>query len=106
MRRRNFIALLGMAAAACPPALPAQEPALPVIGFLGGSALADRRPLLVGFRQALAEAGYVERQNVAIEYLWAEGQYDRLPAMAAELVASHRPRRRRRPFGAGGQGGH
>jgi len=86
MRRRNFIALLGMAAAACPLAVRAQEPAMPVIGFLGGSSLADRRPLLVGFRQALAEAGYVERQNVAIEYLWAEGQYDRLPAMAAELV--------------------
>src|SRR5262249_60413190 len=74
MRRRNFIALLGMAAAACPLAVRAQEPAMPVIGFLGGS----------GFRQALAEAGYVERQNVAIEYLWAEGQYDRLPAIAAE----------------------
>src|SRR5215469_4411840 len=86
MRRRNFIALLGMAAAACPLAVRAQEPAMPGIGFLGGSSLADRRPLLVGFRQALAEAGYVERQNVAIEYLWAEGQYDRLPAIAAELV--------------------
>jgi len=86
MRRRNFIALLGMAAAACPLAVRAQEPAITVIGFLGGSSLADRRPLLVSFRQALAEAGYVERQNVAIEYLWAEGQYDRLPVMAAELV--------------------
>src|SRR5262249_30104313 len=92
MRRRNFIALLGMAAAACPLAVRAQEPAMPVIGFLGGSSLADRRPLLVGFRQALTEAGYVERQNVAIECLWAEGQYDRLPAMAAELVRRQVPR--------------
>src|SRR5262249_861410 len=57
-----------------------------VIGFLGGGLLAERRPLLVAFRQGLAEAGYVERQNVAIEYLWAEGQYDRLPALAADLV--------------------
>jgi putative ABC transport system substrate-binding protein len=60
-----------------------------VIGFLGGSTLAERRPLLVGFRQALAEAGYVEGQNVAIEYRWAEGQYDRLPALVAELVRRH-----------------
>src|SRR5262249_21391143 len=81
MRRRNFIALLGMAAAACPLAVRAQEPAMPVIGFLGGS----------GFRQALAEAGYVERQNVAIAYLWAEGQCDHLPAIAAELVRRQVP---------------
>src|SRR5262249_57977892 len=59
---------------------------MPVIGFLGGSSLAERRPMLAGFRQALAEAGYVQGQSVAIEYLWAEGQYDRLPALAAELV--------------------
>jgi putative ABC transport system substrate-binding protein len=59
---------------------------MPVIGFLGGSSLAERRPLLVAFRQALTEAGYVEGQNVGIEYRWAEGQYDRLPALAADLV--------------------
>src|SRR5262249_8588282 len=86
MRRREFVTLLGTAAAPWPLTLRGQQPATPVIGFLGGGLLAERRPLLVAFRQGLAEAGYVERQNVAIEYLWAEGQYDRLPALAADLV--------------------
>ena len=85
MRRRELILLLG-AAMTAPGVLHAQQKAMPVIGFLsseGSGALAAR---LTALRQGLSEAGYVEGQNVAIEYRWAEGHYDRLPALAADLV--------------------
>jgi len=88
MKRREFILALG-GAAAWPLGARAQQPAMPAIGFLGGSSLTECRPLLAALRQALTEAGFVESQNVAIEYRWAEGQYDHLPALAAELVRRH-----------------
>jgi putative tryptophan/tyrosine transport system substrate-binding protein len=86
MRRRDLVASLAATAAAWPRPGYAQQKAMPVIGFLSSEEPGAFAPLVAAFRQGLSETGYVERQNVAIEYRWAEGHYDRLPALAADLV--------------------
>jgi len=87
MKRREFIALIGSAVAAWPLAARAQRPSIPVIGYLGPESPAVFASRVRAFREGLGETGYVEGRNVAIEFRWAEGQHNRLPALAADLVA-------------------
>ena len=88
MRRREFITLIGGAAAVWPLAAHGQEPTVPVVGYLGDISPETRRDRLDAFRKGLADTGYVEGHNVTIEYRWARGRYERLPALATDLVRS------------------
>jgi putative ABC transport system substrate-binding protein len=86
VKRREFITLLGGATAAWPLAARAQQPAMPVVGFMNINTAESVPDLVVAFRQGLRETGFVEGQNVAVEYRWAQGHYDRFPELAAEFV--------------------
>ena len=104
MKRRTFLA--GLGAAAAWPIEGSAQPAMPVIGFLGIATSAQWAGLLAGFREGLSLAGFIEGQNVRVEYRWAENQADRLPVLAADLVArdGRERRNRHRARGEGGDG--
>src|SRR5882724_3352855 len=87
MRRREFLGVLGGAAASWPLDARGQQAALPVVGFMSGRSAPDSAHLVAAFREGLSEAGFVDGQNVIIEFRWADGQYDQLPALAAQLVS-------------------
>ena len=86
MKRREFIALLGGAAAVWPLTTRAEQPAMPVVGFIRSTTAADAENLVIAFRRGLREAGFIEGQNVVVEYRWGENQPDRLPALVADLI--------------------
>ena len=86
MNRRACLTLLGGAAATWPLAVRAQQPLNPVVGFLSGRSPAEAAGVVAAFRKGLSEIGFVEPRNVTIDFRWAEGQFDRLPALARELV--------------------
>ena len=89
MRRREFIALIGGAAAGWPLTARSQQVAMPVVGFLGAPSAKEWAKFVAAFQDGLRETGFVDGRNVRIDYHWSEGRYDQLPAMAADLVARH-----------------
>ena len=105
MQRREFVTFIGGAAIVVPLGVHAEQPAMPVIGFLSSRSANDFARQVDAFRGALREAGFIEGKDIAIDYSWADGQYDRLPRQAADLVDRYGCRHlHHRPGGTRGQG--